>query len=130
MGIINGTEGTYYFYPPECCVGSGYDGHDGRKADVWALGVSLWAFIFGSVPFFRADLASLFDAIAEARFELPPPGEGASDLCRRCICSFLASSPEERLLAWDSVQEEPWLRSMTVSSATATMRPSVEGRIP
>merc|ERR1711918_298160 len=98
-------------------------------ADVWALGVSLWAFVFGSVPFFRTDLASLFDAIAEARFELPPPEEGVSDLCRRCIRSFLVSSPEERLLAWDFAQEEPWLRSLTLSSATAAMRRSA-GRIP
>eukprot|EP00419_Tripos_fusus_P012717 CAMPEP_0172670256 /NCGR_PEP_ID=MMETSP1074-20121228/10188_1 /TAXON_ID=2916 /ORGANISM="Ceratium fusus, Strain PA161109" /LENGTH=282 /DNA_ID=CAMNT_0013487137 /DNA_START=18 /DNA_END=863 /DNA_ORIENTATION=- len=67
---IHGTEGTYYFYSPEMCQ-TGYVGHDGRRADVWALGVSFWAFVHGSVPFWHQDLLALLDSIAEPRLELP-----------------------------------------------------------
>ena len=31
----------------------GYHGHDGRRADIWAAGVSLWAFRSGKLPFFH-----------------------------------------------------------------------------
>merc|ERR1712032_822679 len=67
---VDGTEGTYYFYAPEMCR-SGYNGHDGRLADIWALGVTLWAFFYGSVPFFKTDLYQLLESIGEAKYTIP-----------------------------------------------------------
>merc|ERR1712080_641669 len=65
-GWIVGTEGTYPFYSPEMCSGGGsYSGHDGRLADVWAVGVTLWAFVHGTVPFCRDDPLALFEEIAK-----------------------------------------------------------------
>lgn len=59
-GFVKGTEGTYLFLPPECATlkseDVGYKGHDGRKADIWALGVTLWCLLFGTVPFYSFSL--------------------------------------------------------------------------
>ncbi|CAE7723747.1 unnamed protein product [Symbiodinium pilosum] len=53
--VIHGTEGTYEFFSPEMCA-TGYKGHDGRHADIWATGISLWAFLFSSLPFLHKEL--------------------------------------------------------------------------
>ena len=52
--VIHGTEGTYEFFSPEMCA-TGYKGHDGRHADIWATGISLWAFLFSSLPFLHKE---------------------------------------------------------------------------
>ena len=52
--LVHGTEGTYPFFSPEMCQ-TGYVGHDGRKADMWATGVCVWAFLLGTLPFHHED---------------------------------------------------------------------------
>jgi len=47
--MITGSVGTPTFWAPECCIpGQVYSG---KKADVWALGVTLYQFMTGKVPF-------------------------------------------------------------------------------
>ena len=114
--VVHGTEGTYHFFSPEMCA-SGYKGHDGRRADIWATGISLWGFLFRSLPFLhkacgtswpgcpvyalhlsllkRQDLPALLDTIAMGTYELPAcdlPAKG--DLtCRDREIKFAASCP-------------------------------------
>eukprot|EP00928_Gymnodinium_smaydae_P025851 TRINITY_DN20478_c0_g1_i1.p1 TRINITY_DN20478_c0_g1~~TRINITY_DN20478_c0_g1_i1.p1 ORF type:complete len:270 (+),score=58.85 TRINITY_DN20478_c0_g1_i1:264-1073(+) len=120
--VVRGTDGTYAFYSPEMC-GSDYAGHDGRKADVWALGISLWAFLFGTVPFYNTDIVQLLDAIAEGKLPpLPPlPVAGSDEVaagasaqpsaaCRACLLSMLVDDANARPLA-EAVLEHPWCRS-------------------
>lgn len=42
--------GTYEFLAPECC-NSERQQFSGRAADVWALGVTVYALIFSELPF-------------------------------------------------------------------------------
>jgi len=53
--LVHGTEGTYHFFSPEMCA-RGYCGHDGRRADIWATGVCVWAFLLGTLPYWHKDL--------------------------------------------------------------------------
>lgn len=39
----------------------------GRGVDIWALGVSLWIFIFGSCPFMAANEFAMYELIRESR---------------------------------------------------------------
>ncbi|CAN0250266.1 unnamed protein product [Discosporangium mesarthrocarpum] len=41
------------------------------SADLWAVGVSLWAFCFGSLPFYDTNTMELFDRISEGDLEFP-----------------------------------------------------------
>mmetsp|Transcript_56134 Transcript_56134/g.119516 ORF Transcript_56134/g.119516 Transcript_56134/m.119516 type:complete len:330 (+) Transcript_56134:347-1336(+) len=69
-GMITTTEGTYHFYSPEMCRPE-YEGHNAKAADVWAAGVTLWAFLFGSMPFYHDDLVHLMEAISVGQYTLP-----------------------------------------------------------
>jgi len=106
--VVHGTDGTYCFYSPEMCK-IGYKGHDGRKADVWALGIALWAFLFGSVPFFHANLVQLLDAIGEGR--LPSlPSLPISGACNTFLLGrTLVPNPGDRPLT-ETLLGDPWCR--------------------
>jgi len=110
--LVHGTEGTYYFYAPEMCRPN-YAGHDGRRADVWAVGVTLWAFLFGSVPFFHLDLVRLLESIAEAQYELPssPSVSSAGSALLRCI---LCGEAADRPLCPELLQDA-WCRTVAAT---------------
>merc|ERR1719453_1659255 len=42
--------GTQAFTPPECFAPGG-DGYDGAKRDMWSVGVTLYTFLFGELPY-------------------------------------------------------------------------------
>jgi len=107
--LVNGTEGTYYFFSPEMCS-SGYKGHDGRRADIWATGVSMWAFLFGSLPFFHADLVSLLDSIAVGRYQVPTQSGTFSEECHAFLCRLLTVDPAQRSLT-EELLRDVWLSS-------------------
>jgi len=119
--IIVGTEGTYYFFSPEMCR-SGYDGHDGRKADIWGAGVSLWAFVLGTMPFFHQDLSKLLESIGEGKWKLPD-SPAASEACSALLGRLMSSDPGTRPLAPEALQD-PCLRSAASAGPRATAQMS------
>ncbi|MGE6051872.1 protein kinase domain-containing protein, partial [Klebsiella pneumoniae] len=46
---LNNTVGSAGFMAPEMCLG--VKDFSGKKADIWSLGVTLFSFIFGRLPF-------------------------------------------------------------------------------
>lgn len=52
---ISNTEGTWCFWAPEMCgrVSAGNAAFNAYAADAWAAGITLWCFLYGTVPFFR-----------------------------------------------------------------------------
>eukprot|EP00933_Yihiella_yeosuensis_P006715 TRINITY_DN11147_c0_g1_i2.p1 TRINITY_DN11147_c0_g1~~TRINITY_DN11147_c0_g1_i2.p1 ORF type:complete len:333 (+),score=50.15 TRINITY_DN11147_c0_g1_i2:38-1036(+) len=107
---VTGTEGTYYFFAPEMCR-SGYAGHDGRLADVWAAGVSLWAFFYGTLPFYGTDLVKLLDTIAEAKIEQPQHETTCSSTSRLFLEHLLASEVSDRPHC-NELLLDPWLQDL------------------
>ena len=55
-------EGTHHFMSPESLL-SDQNGYSGKIADIWALGVSFFAYTFYKPPFDGEDLVELFDNI-------------------------------------------------------------------
>jgi len=65
------TSGTYSFFSPEMCKEESFSGFQG---DVWALGVSLYACLYGVLPYYSNNPKELFEAIALAdESSLQPP---------------------------------------------------------
>ncbi len=44
------TEGTFHFMPPEVCDPD-VSSFSGKKADIWAVGVTLFALVYNRLPF-------------------------------------------------------------------------------
>lgn len=58
------TEGTYHFMCPESLNKDGSNpGYSGKAADVWALGITFFTFIYYKLPFNNENLMDLFDII-------------------------------------------------------------------
>ncbi|KAL4165050.1 hypothetical protein KRP22_003783 [Phytophthora ramorum] len=96
---VSDTVGTYQFLAPECCSGEGYDPF---KVDIWAVGVVLFIFLFGRLPFASESTRELFDEIIRAQIVLPtleepgrelPFSPEVQDLLRR----LLQKDPEQRI---------------------------------
>nr|KAJ3418719.1 Serine/threonine-protein kinase par-1 [Polyrhizophydium stewartii] len=91
--------------------------YDGRKVDVWAMGIVLFSMLFKSMPFSCAQsggtgtLRAMFHRIARADYRIPPDharSPAAVDLLR----AILVANPARRL-ASDRVADSEWLAGWT-----------------
>lgn len=103
--IINEQCGTPAYLAPEIILEQGYHGFG---ADVWSLGVLLFALLTGSMPFVSDRLEVLQEKIVQGSFVFPPDvelGESARDLVRR----MLELDPAKRI-KMAQVLEHPFVR--------------------
>lgn len=106
-GIVASTAGTYAFMAPETLKGKEYSAYD---ADVWALGITVYALSFGKIPYYHTDVVELFEMIENHPLDLSEDSnnasisEGLSSLLR----GMLEKDPERR---WGIKQckEHSWL---------------------
>merc|ERR1712217_855610 len=87
--------GSFHFMAPEVARGQGY----GTEVDVWSLGVMLFEFVCGILPFGRDDLQgtplSILRAVQTQNLAFP---EEYRDLVgKHCIRGMLRKEPERRL---------------------------------
>lgn len=72
--------GSPHYAAPEMLLGEGYDG---RKADMWSLGVCLYAMLCGCLPFDEEDMEVLYDKTIAGDYNYnncPPLSKAAVDL--------------------------------------------------
>ncbi|ETV99338.1 serine/threonine protein kinase, variant 1 [Aphanomyces invadans] len=114
---LDDTKGTYEFLSPEAISGDAYSGF---AADVWALGVTLYAVVVGKLPFQADSVLALFDQIAEKPVEFPPTVALSVDV-RDLITRMLVKDPARRMTV-DEVLAHPWL--CTSSTKSMLMAPA------
>ena len=108
-GFMNGHRllqtfcGSPCYCSPECLQRVDYDG---RKSDVWSLGVILFAMVTGEHPWNILNMSIMLRQILTASFTFPGY---VSPLCRDLINSMLVVDPNERATI-ERVEAHSWLK--------------------
>jgi len=112
-GKTKGSPGTPTYTAPEVW---GQGKYDPKAADVWALGVTLHAMVFGTLPFFYTDQQELVDAVtAPEEWRCTLPHE--EPLMVELLHGIIKKNPEERM-ALQQVRQHEWvLRAPEVGGA-------------
>jgi len=74
VGHVFDTKGTWPYWSPQMCdqdINNVDEPYSAYKADVWAAGVCLWIFIYGTMPFWGQDMTELFLKINEGKAVRP-----------------------------------------------------------
>jgi serine/threonine protein kinase len=106
-GFVSSTAGTYAFMGPETLKGKEYSAYD---ADVWALGITIYALAFGKIPYYHQDVVELFEMIETQPLELLEDNNSASvsDGLATLLRGMLDKDPDQR---WSLQQckQHAWL---------------------
>lgn len=129
---VQGTEGTYAFFPPEYCnISSSFenaasardetsrkDEEEGAQsgfqlgcpADMWALGVTIWCWFFSALPFQGNSILELFENITKCSIEFPKQPV-LSNQCIDVLTHLLDPNPISRWTAHQFLQSDWLLRT-------------------
>ncbi len=94
--------GSYAYGAPELVSGENYDG---KKADVWSLGIILYAMVIGKLPY--GDKGKLKKMLKE-RTKPPPYPEHLSARCCQLLTRMLTYIPLNRI-SLEGVMAHPWM---------------------
>eukprot|EP00798_Chlamydomonas_sp_ICE-L_P011219 gene11219-18846_t len=106
--------GTNTYLAPEVIMSSGEATYDGKMADVWCLGVMLYAMLEGDYPFERPEddadgnntrkLQRLIMRILKAEYTTPVK---ASEDCADLLTKILVTDPTKRI-SIEGIKAHPW----------------------
>ncbi|CAN6239112.1 unnamed protein product [Urochloa humidicola] len=110
---MTGLVGTPYYVAPEVVAGREYT----EKVDVWSAGVVLYVMLSGTVPFYGANAAEIFEAVLRGNLRFPPRAFAgvspeAKDLMRRMLCKDVS-----RRFSAEQVLRHPWIVTRGGSAA-------------
>ena len=101
--LLHTTCGTPNYVAPEVLSDQGYDG---KKADVWSIGVILYVLLAGFLPFDESTIVLLFNKIKNGEFTYP---SWFTPEVRSLIDVMLVTDPKARATL-AQVKLHPWLR--------------------
>lgn len=121
--------GTRYFMSPEMIMSKEYDL---MKADVWAVGVTLYYIATGSLPFWAKDQDSLFSIICKGLYRIDKVSE---PLLRQVIIKCLETNPVQRCSIADLLELPYFKKTSTtntdkvlVNTASKIIKPRLNSR--
>ncbi|KAG6121988.1 hypothetical protein E4U14_000434 [Claviceps sp. LM454 group G7] len=100
---VSKSAGSPAFMPPELC--GKHQQVSGKAADIWSMGVTLYCLKYGKIPFNRAGVLEIYEAV-KSDAPVFPEGEDADfvDLMER----ILEKDPERRV-TMPELREHPWV---------------------
>ena len=119
------TVGSPAFFAPELCVATDenhlpikyedephpllddpdYKVYITKSIDIWALGVTLYCMIYGTVPFSASNEYELLDIIPKQPLDLP---NGPSDKCKDLLRRLLEKRWDKRITL-SGLKQHPWI---------------------
>jgi serine/threonine protein kinase len=82
--------------------------YDGRMADMWSMGVMLYALVVGALPWRGTHQQVVYEQIAAADFQVPPT---VGLICTDLIKKLMTLNPAARLTAREA-RNHPWLEGV------------------
>jgi serine/threonine protein kinase len=113
--------GTFAYMSPE-----GFDGKRSVQTDIWSVGVNMYRFLTGSLPFPQREPSALVAAIMMRDFD-PLPSE-VPDALKMAIAKALEKRPEDRYASAALMREElrAMLRGKLAAAPALSLTSSVE----
>lgn len=102
--LVSRTTGTPVFYAPEMTRREPYNPF---AADIWALGVTLYQFVFGVTPFTGGSAQELYTSIANDELAFPK-SQYVSEELRDLLNCMLDKDPEARIQL-PEIMGHPWV---------------------
>ncbi|KAK1156360.1 calcium/calmodulin-dependent protein kinase kinase 2-like isoform X1 [Acipenser oxyrinchus oxyrinchus] len=104
--LLTSTVGTPAFLAPET-LSETRKNFSGKALDVWAMGVTLYCFVFGQCPFMDERILSLHHKIKNQLVELPEQRDVSEDL-KDLLLKMLNKNPETRITV-PEMKVHPWV---------------------
>lgn len=89
---LDNTVGTPAFLAPEALVGK----FSGKAADIWSMGITLYAFVYGILPFFDMNIVALYGLIQHQGLKFPPNPTISAKL-KDLLIRMLSKDPSQRI---------------------------------
>ena len=110
--IINKTRGTMHFMSPEMCKKSLASSDEWKNcitSDIWALGVTLYCFVFLKLPFLEQSLIGLITSIEKNSPKLD--SRVISKDLKDLLVKLLEKNPKKRIKL-ESIKSHGWFKVM------------------
>ncbi|OWZ13914.1 Serine/threonine protein kinase [Phytophthora megakarya] len=101
---LRSTEGTYHFLAPECTTGDKYDPY---QVDVWALGVTMFILLVGTLPF-GSGVTSLSDIMTSIREDLLILPSNLDHEWTEMLTLLMEKDPQLRITV-QQLKTHPWI---------------------
>ncbi|XP_018329338.1 calcium/calmodulin-dependent protein kinase kinase 2 [Agrilus planipennis] len=103
---LSSTVGTPAFTAPEA-LGDHKDSFSGKAADIWSMGITLFAFVYGNVPFNAQNVVALYSKIRHENVEFPEAPIVSTEL-KKLIRKMLIKDPAQRITL-SEIKVDPWV---------------------
>ncbi|NWS71554.1 KKCC1 kinase, partial [Crotophaga sulcirostris] len=103
---LSSTAGTPAFMAPEAISDTGKS-FSGKALDVWAMGITLYCFVYGKCPFIDEYILGLHNRIKNKPVEFPEEARISEEL-KDLILRMLDKNPETRITV-PEIKVHPWL---------------------
>ncbi|KFP86935.1 PREDICTED: calcium/calmodulin-dependent protein kinase kinase 1, partial [Apaloderma vittatum] len=103
---LSSTAGTPAFMAPEAISDTGKS-FSGKALDVWAMGITLYCFVYGKCPFIDEYILGLHNRIKNKPVEFPEEAQRSEEL-KELILRMLDKNPETRITV-PEIKVHPWL---------------------
>lgn len=111
--------GSPCYCSPECLCRIQYDG---RKSDIWSLGVILYAMVTGEHPWNISNTSIMLRQILKGAYTVP---SFISPPCKDLICSMMKVNPQDRVTI-DKIIKHPWMKLAAKAPVKAPVQPPMQ----